>query len=91
MFSLKATTTISKCHSLYEIMRGADHDKEMLIALPLFLCFTSHADTWHDDTTGYTWTYFLVDGHAEIGADNGGYNWDYDSRECHRVVVRLHQ
>ena len=53
--------------------------RKMIIALSLFPCFTStFAETWHDDTTGYTWTYFIVDGHAEIGAENGGYNWYRD-------------
>ena len=53
--------------------------RKILMALLLFPCFTStFAETWYDDTTGYTWTYFIVDGHAEIGADNGDYNWYRD-------------
>ena len=50
-----------------------------LIVLSLSLYFTpAFSETWYDSTTGYTWTYFIVDGHAEIGAENGDYNWYRD-------------
>ena len=48
---------------------------KMIAAGCLYIAMVAQADTWTDPDTGYTWTYRIVNGEAEICAT---YDWLYE-------------